>query len=252
MQHNKSPKYLGIRLHRTLSFRNHSKQVKGTVCAIRINKPTFRTSALALCFSTNKYAASVWTVWKELPQKTISHYGDHLSAHQKIGCCRRRKKEAGTDEKDSVGSSLCKFFFRRRKKEAGTDERQCRLKSLKKFLQKSTHLVGTPETCRENLWREANAAICIAFTEEMAARHILLPPTWRLHNRLETGVSCCYTNVKRWRYQENDTSECDATQDHEHLFIMLKHEKTNNYYKPTTGPNINKKCKSKNSWCVRR
>jgi hypothetical protein len=66
------PKYLGVTLDRTLSFKLHCENVKqkthtrnnlirkftGTSWGADPN--TVRTSALALCYSTAEYAAPVW------------------------------------------------------------------------------------------------------------------------------------------------------------------------------------------------
>ncbi|UYV68475.1 hypothetical protein LAZ67_5004422 [Cordylochernes scorpioides] len=70
--HSEHPKYLGIHLDRTLTFKTHLTKLKGKLSS-RINilhklagsswgsdANTLRTSALALIFSTAEYCAPVW------------------------------------------------------------------------------------------------------------------------------------------------------------------------------------------------
>ncbi|KAG5876665.1 hypothetical protein JTB14_027142 [Gonioctena quinquepunctata] len=56
-------------------------------------------------------------------------------------------------------------------------------------------------------------------------------PTWRALERLRTGVSRCYSNIKRWGHKEDDTCECGAIQDPQHLTIC---------------PNMGESCTGKN------
>ena len=71
-KHNSQPKYLGVKLDRTLQFKNHCKNVrfkvayKNNILSKLINSSWgadpigVRTTALSLCISATEYA---WPLW---------------------------------------------------------------------------------------------------------------------------------------------------------------------------------------------
>ena len=72
MENTDTPKYLGVTLDRTLSYKTHIHNTKMKVATRNnllnklanswwgTNARTIRTTALALCYSTAEYAAPVW------------------------------------------------------------------------------------------------------------------------------------------------------------------------------------------------
>ena len=72
LENTDTPKYLGVTLHRTLSYKTHIHNTKIKVATRNNllkklansrwgrNARTIRTTALALCYSTAEYAAPVW------------------------------------------------------------------------------------------------------------------------------------------------------------------------------------------------
>ncbi|MGL4890228.1 MAG: hypothetical protein ACRC52_05400, partial [Aeromonas veronii] len=68
MERSDHPKYLGVTLDRTLSFKRHCNNTKQKFATRNnlnnthygVQPALLRTSALALCFSAGEYAAPVW------------------------------------------------------------------------------------------------------------------------------------------------------------------------------------------------
>ena len=73
LEHSEAPKYLGVVLDSTLSYRRHVEKTKAKVntrnniidkltnSSFGSDPTTIRTAALALCFSAAEYASPVWS-----------------------------------------------------------------------------------------------------------------------------------------------------------------------------------------------
>ena len=70
LENTDTPKYLGVTLDRTLSYKTHNTKMKVetrnnllkklAISRWGTNARTIRTTAVALCYSTAEYAAPVW------------------------------------------------------------------------------------------------------------------------------------------------------------------------------------------------
>ena len=237
LEHSVAPKYLGVRLDRSLTFRRHCEEVEGKVCSRNniLRKLTntkwgaqphvLRTSALAICLSAAEYAAPVW--YNSAHAKKVD-VAVNETTRIISGCLKptpvkevyptvgiappsiRRRVAAEVERGKQITDPRHPMY--------GSQTRRCRLKSRRSFLETTSPLEGTPETRRVHLWRDSVGPTQLPQVEEMAAGNDLPYPTWRSLNRLRTGVSRCYSNLKKWGYTEEDACECGAVQDHSHLF----------------------------------
>ena len=93
-------------------------------------------------------------------------------------------------------------------------------------------MVVLPRARRLSLWRESAGSTHLPKAEEMSVGHNLPYTSWRALNRLRTGVTRCYSNLKKWGYREDDICECGTVQDNSHLFscpligVTCTHEDT--------------------------
>lgn len=235
LEHCSDPKYLGIRLDRTLSFKKHCQELKGKVSARNniLRKLTgstwgaqpevLRSTAMALCFAAGEYAAPAWESSAHTKQVDVA-----LNETIRIitGCLRPtpvnkmypiagiappniRRQVAGEKE---------------RKKQL-TDERHpmfnhvntaTRLKSRHSFVQRTTPLNTKPETRRLSLWK-ASVPGNPDIKEEMTKGKHLPFDVWKTLNRLRVGVSRCKSNQMKWGYKDDDNCDCGEPQNEEHL-----------------------------------
>lgn len=241
--HVDTPKYLGVKLDRTLIFKAHCEDMKLKVCARNniIRKLTssrwgaqpnvLRTSALALCFSTAEYAAPVWQ-----NSSHVSKVDTALNETGRIitGCLRptpvdkiyhlagiappgvRRRAAAEVEKKKQENDPRHPMF--------GSGIQPPRLKSRKSFLRTSEAITSTPSARRIELWRNVTSEeLARKVKEEPAAGYHLPYPTWKTLNRLRTGVSRCKQNLHRWGYITGDAlCECGELQNAEHLLVCPK------------------------------
>ena len=82
LENTDTPKYLGVTLYRTLSYKTHIHNTKMKVATRNdllnklensrwgTNARAFRTTALALCYSTAEYAAPVWERFGRTPARS--------------------------------------------------------------------------------------------------------------------------------------------------------------------------------------
>ncbi|XP_050508163.1 uncharacterized protein LOC126885603 [Diabrotica virgifera virgifera] len=245
LEHNKTPKYLGVRLDRTLSYRYHCQDVKKKVSArnniIRkltntkwgAQPHTLRTSALALCFSATEFGASVWA--NSAHAKNVD-----VALNETVRIISGCLKPTPIEEVYPI-AGIAPPPIRRKvtseveRKKQETDRRHplydhqtqpSRLRSRKSFLKTSRSIPEAPETRRIHLWQVSATATHFPPSEEMAAGHNLPYPTWKALNRLRTGVSRCASNLKKWGYQEDDTCDCGAVQTSRHLLSCTEMRET--------------------------
>lgn len=240
LSHYDTPKYLGVKLDRSLTFKDHCQETKLKVSARNtiIRKLTgttwgsqpnvLRTSALALCFSAAEYAAPVWrnsTHAKEV-DTALNETGRIVT-----GCLRptpvtkiyqimgiappdiRRTTAAETEKKKQEIDPRHPLF--------GHELQKPRLKSRRSFMRTTTSTASAPGARRTELWQKSLPERDREHIREKPAAGCHLPyVTWKTLNRLRTGVSRCKTNLRKWGFTtEDDSCECGDLQDPQHLLV---------------------------------
>ena len=223
------PKYLGVTLDRTLSYKQHIQNTKMKVATRNnllkklansqwgTNASTIRTTALALCYSTAEYAAPVWA------RSSHAHQLDptlNQACRSITGCLKPTNVEnlyllAGIAPPD-IRRDVCARTERTKQME---DDRHSlfghnpaikRLKSRHSFLTSVQPIDFSPKTVRVNYWRKRlreKAHIDLVNQNEELARGYDSPwLTWRSLNRLRTGYTCSKEQRKKWRYYDGDTT----------------------------------------------
>uniref|UniRef100_A0A803SZ68 Reverse transcriptase domain-containing protein n=1 Tax=Anolis carolinensis TaxID=28377 RepID=A0A803SZ68_ANOCA len=240
LEHCFHPKYLGVTLDRTLTYRKHCMNTKHKVAARNniLRKLTgsawgadpqvIRTSALALSFSTAEYACPVWHKSAHAKQVDIA-----LNETCRIitGCLKptpvdKLYKLAGIAPPD-VRQEVAANGERKKVKHCeshplhGYHPPPTRLKSRKGFMRTTTPLDGPPTTARVSLWAAKPG------NSNWMAPQEGLPPganqewaTWKSLNRLRSGVGRSKDNLARWHYLEESSTLCDcgAEQTTQHMY----------------------------------
>ncbi|XP_055703521.1 uncharacterized protein LOC129802013 [Phlebotomus papatasi] len=234
-----SPKYLGVTLDRSLTYKPHCNNVKDKV-KTRNNllrklvntqwgaqPKVLRTSALALSFSAAEYAAEVWERSAHTKKVDVA-----LNDTVRIvtGCLKSTPVTklyplagiAPPQIRRQVISSkeMSKAYKEPRHLLYGRERAKRRLKSRKSFSQTVLCLETIPEYARLNLWRDA---VPPNFVEPKES----LPPggdqdwrTWRALNRLRSGVARSKDNRRRWGFTEGDVlCDCGVVQTTAHLCV---------------------------------
>ncbi|KAI5739816.1 hypothetical protein M8J77_023748 [Diaphorina citri] len=239
LNHNFTPKYLGVTLDRTLSFKKHCQQTKLKVTS-RNNlmkkltntswgaKPhVLRTSALALSFSAAEYAAPAW---KNSPHAKEVDIALNEAGRIVSGCMQptplvkiypilgiapppiRRTVAAEAERAKQLNDRRHLMF--------NQTPGNKRLRSRKSFLHTTNPLLCSPQERKEQLWKESLQPDPPPDLKENPATGFDLPfTTWRSLNRLRTGVSRCRENLVRWGYAQEEENKCDCgeIQNHSHL-----------------------------------
>ena len=226
------PKYLGVTLDRTLSYKQHIHNTKMKVATRNnllwklanskwdTNASTIRTTELALCYSVAEYAATVWarshhayildselnTACRAITGYLKSTNVEDLYLHAGIAppdirrnvCARVEKKK----QQSNVAHSLC-----------GQNPTESRLTSISCFLSSVRPAEFHPKVIHCNEWQHrlnTKTHSCSAnLTESLARGHTSQWTTWRCLNRLRTGVNCSKKQRKKWGYYGGDTT-CDC------------------------------------------
>lgn len=236
----RTPKYLGVKLDRTLSFKSHCQDTKMKVMArnniIRkltgthwgARPDTLRTSVMALSLSAAEYAAPVW--------KNSSHSKEvdvavNAAARIISGCLKPTPIEklypiigiAPPDIRREVAAEI-------ERKKQNEDRRHplyghvvppTRLKSRKSFLRTTAPLSSTAKDKREELWNQTPNSQS-NFKEEISAGSHLPYNIWKTLNRLRVKVSRSKKNLARWGFLEDnqdDTCDCGEIQTEDHLLV---------------------------------
>ncbi|KAI5732047.1 hypothetical protein M8J77_020382 [Diaphorina citri] len=241
LQHCQTPKYLGITLDRSLTFKDHCTNTRAKISSRNnilrkltsrrwgSNPETLRISALGLCVSTSEYASPVWGASSHAKQVDVA-----LNDTMRIitGCLK-----ATPVQKLYPLTGIAPPHIRRavaaniERKKQEEDPRHPlyshvpaarRLKSRSSFLARTKQLVGTPEENRLDAWKMEVQSSPFEVKEHIAPGSNLPYPIWRTLNRLRVGVPRCKTNLEKWGLlsaDENVLCECGAVQDPEHLLI---------------------------------
>lgn len=245
LEHCPTPRYLGVTLDRTLSFRQHCINTKGKVSARNnilrkltskawgAQPETLRSSALALCVSTAEYAAPVWAASTHAKHVDVAI---NETARIVTGCLKPTPVEslypligvAPPSVRRAVATDA-----ERTKQE--TDARHPlyhhepanrRLRSRKSFMARSHTLEGSQENNRIARWTQQLAAQEPPKEELAPGKHLPFA-IWKSLNRLRTGVARCKTNLLKWgMLPESDDvlCSCGQIQDMNHLLICPRLE----------------------------
>jgi len=238
------PKYLGVTLDRTLSYKQHIQNTKMKVASRNnllkklanskwgTNASTIRTTALALSYSTAEYAAPVWA------RSAHAHLLDpelNKACRAITGCLKPTNVEdlyllAGIAPPD-IRRDVCARVERTKQESQPTHSlfghtpAKRRLKSRRPFLPDVKPSYFPPKVVRCNEWqRRTRNKLCLDMPnlrEELASGYDSPWLTWRCLNRLRSGYTCSKEQRKKWGYYEGDTT-CACGLDPENTAHMLK------------------------------
>ena len=250
LENTDTPKYLGVTLDRTLSYKTHIHNTKMKVATRNnilmklansrwgTNARTIRTTALALCYSTAEYAAPVWerSAYAHLLNPELNQ-----ACRAITGCLRPTNVEnlyllAGIATPE-IGRSVCARV--ERTKQVGRDTHslfghtpaRSRLKSSRSFLTSVQPVHFPAKVVRVNEWKrrleeKAHAGL-VNLYEDLATGHHSPWLNWRCLNRLRTGYTCSKEQMMKWGYFNGDTTcECGlATENTSHMLqcTLLAH-----------------------------
>ena len=250
LENTDTPKYLGVTLDRTLSYKTHIHNTKMKVATRNnllkklansrwgTNARTIRTTALALCYSTAEYAAPVWerSAYAHLLNPELNQ-----ACRAITGCLRPTNVEnlyllAGIAPPE-IRRSVCARVERTKQVERETHSlfghtpARRRLKSRRSFLTSVQPVHFPAKVVRVNEWKrrleeKAHAGL-VNLYEDLATGHDSPWLNWRCLNRLRTGYTCSKEQRKKWGYFNGDTTcECGlATENTSHMLqcTLLAH-----------------------------
>ena len=250
LENTDTPKYLGVTLDRTLSYKTHIHNTKMKVATRNnllkklansrwgTNARIIRTTALALCYSTAEYAAPVWerSAYAHLLNPELNQ-----ACRAITGCLRQTNVEnlyllAGIAPPE-IRRSVCARVERTKQVERETHSlfghtpARRRLKSRRSFLTSVQPVHFPAKVVRVNEWKrrleeKAHAGL-VNLYEDLATGHDSPWLNWRCLNRLRTGYTCSKEQRKKWGYFNGDTTcECGlATENTSHMLqcTLLAH-----------------------------
>ena len=250
LENTDTPKYLGVTLDRTLSYKTHIHNTKMKVATRNnllkklansrwgTNARTIRTTALALCYSTAEYAAPVWerSAYAHLLNTELNQ-----ACRAITGCLRPTNVEnlyllAGIAPPE-IRRSVCARVERTKQVERETHSlfghtpARRRLKSRRSFLTSVQPVHFPAKVVRVNEWKrrleeKAHAGL-VNLYEDLATGHDSPWLNWRCLNRLRTGYTCSKEQRKKWGYFNGDTTcECGlVTENTSHMLqcTLLAH-----------------------------
>lgn len=245
LNHNFTPRYLGVTLDRTLTFKKHCQNTKLKVSSRNniLRKLTgtswgaqphvLRTSAIALSLAAAEYSSPVW-------KSSVHSKNVNIAINESCRIITGCLKPTPLNKIYSL-SGIAPPNIRRivaaevEKTKQATDNRHplyghilqpARLKSRKSFLRTTCQLSEPPETRRLQLWNQQDQHPLLELKEELPPGADQSYITWKTLNRLRSGVSCCKYNMKMWGYEENANCTCGSEQRHEHLFVCNQLDET--------------------------
>ena len=250
LENTDTPKYLGVTLDRTLSYKTHIHNTKMKVATRNnllkklansrwgTNARTIRTTAVALCYSTAEYAAPVWerSAYAHLLNPELNQ-----ACRAITGCLRPTNVEnlyllAGIAPPE-IRRSVCARVERTKQVERETHSlfghtpARRRLKSRRSFRTSVQPVHFPAKVVRVNEWKrrleeKAHAGL-VNLYEDLATGHDSPWLNWRCLNRLRTGYTCSKEQRKKWGYFNGDTTcECGlATENTSHMLqcTLLAH-----------------------------
>ena len=246
----RTPTYLGVKLHRTLTYREHLIALRGKVIArtalIRrlagtswgASTPTLRTSTLALVYAPAEYCAPVWC---RSSHTRLVDVGINASLRTMTGCLRPTQ----VDQLPVIAEIAPPTLMR----EAATlvlGRRECQHDHLlHDAMEKSTHrkrhksrrplthhahqlVASVPPQETVKHWTQTRWTESWASTTTRLHRYMPTPSNsgqgvglsrraWTRLNRLRTGGGRFGANMLRWGLSTSDCSDCGAEQTAEHI-----------------------------------
>ena len=213
LENTDTPKYLGVTLDRTLSYKTHIHNTKTKVATRNNllkklansrwgrNARPIRTTALALCYSTAEYAAPAWesSAYAHLLNPELNQ-----ACRAITGCLKPTNAEnlyllAGIAPPE-IRRSVCARVERTKQVERethfllGHTPASSRLKSRRSFLTSVQPVHFLAKVVRVNEWKrrlEKKAHVgLVNLYEDLATGHYSHWLNWRCLNRLRTGYTC--------------------------------------------------------------
>ena len=217
LENTDTPKYLGVTLDRTLSYKTHIHNTKMKVATRNnllkklansrwgTNARTIRTTALALCYSTAEYAALVWerSAYAHLLNPELNQ-----ACRAITGCLRPTNVEnlylLARIAPPEIRRSVCARVERTKQVEReihsmfGHTPARRRLKSRRSFLTSVQPVHFPAKVVRVNEWKrrleeKAHAGLVNLYDDSPWLN-------WRCLNRLRTGYTCSKEQRKKWGY----------------------------------------------------
>lgn len=235
LEHCDNPKYLGITLDRSLTFKKHCEDTKLKVEARNnilrklvssrwgARPSTLRTTALALCYSTAEYGCPAWGGSAHAKKIDVA-----LNNTMRIisGCLKPTNVKylpricgiapPGVRREVAADAERARMELDPRHVMHGQTAITSRLKSRRGFLKQTTPLTGDPSDARIARWSERAGTQC---NEDLASGCSLGYQEWTTLNRLRTDCARTGSNMKKWGLQDNDNCpRCGEIQTHSHLF----------------------------------
>ena len=237
------PKYLGVTLDRTLSYKKHIHNTKMKVATRNnllkklsnskwgCNASTIRTTALALSYSAAEYACPVWA---RSPHASKLDPELNDACRSITGCLRPTNVEelyllAGIAPPD-IRRDVCARVEKKKQETNAAHslhgqvpaerrlKRECFLSSVRPADFPAKVIRCSEWQHRQNL-SPHNCAVNL--DESLAKGHTSPWAAWRCLNRLRTGVACSKEQRKRWKYFNGDTT-CECGQAPETTKHMLQ------------------------------
>ena len=237
------PKYLGVTLDRTLSYKKHIHNTKMKVATRNnllkklsnskwgCNASTIRTTALALSYSAAEYACPVWA---RSPHASKLDPELNDACRSITGCLRPTNVEelyllAGIAPPD-IRRDVCARVEKKKQETNAAHslhgqvpaerrlKRECFLSSVRPADFPAKVIRCSEWQHRQNL-SPHNCAVNL--DESLAKGHTSPWAAWRCLNRLRTGVTCSKEQRKRWKYFNGDTT-CECGQAPETTKHMLQ------------------------------
>jgi len=238
------PKYLGVTLDRTLSYKKHIQNTKMKVTTRNnllrklstskwgSNASTIRTTALALSYSAAEYACPVWS---RSPHASKLDPELNNACRSITGCLKPTNVEelyllAGIAPPDIRRNVCARVEKKKQETNAahslhGHVPAESRLKSRHCFLSSVRSADFPAKVIRRSEWqRRQNATshnCAVNLDESLATGHTSPWTTWRCLNRLRTGVTCSKEQRRKWKYFNGDTT-CECGQAPETTKHMLQ------------------------------
>jgi hypothetical protein len=232
-----APRYLGVTLDRSLTYKEHCMKTKQKVCARNniLRKLTgttwgaspsvLRTSAQGLCLSAAEYACPVWQ--KSAHSKQVDIAVNEM-ARIITGCLKptpinklypiigiappyiRRRVAADAERFKQTHDHRHPLY--------NHQQTMSRLKSRNSFI-KVTSPIEASQQRREELWRQDFGASQMTLKEATRKGEHLPFPLWSTLNRLRVGVTRCRVNIQKWGQTQIDSVQCECgeVQDDSHL-----------------------------------
>lgn len=237
------PKYLGVTLDRTLTYKQHCQNTRMKVEArnnilrkITGSKwgsqpPTLRTTALATCYSAAEYASPVW--YKSTHAVKVDKALNE-TCRLITGCLRptplvKLYHLAGIAPPDirrevAANAERTRLVLEKSHPLHGYVPATPRLRSRRSFFKTTTVLQTTPSTARKQMWTsrlESNSTWSHP-SESLSPGHEQKWIVWRSLNRLRSGVGRSKTNLQKWHFPVDTIDcECGEPQTMEHLTDCL-------------------------------